>query len=126
MLRFLCICAGGALGTGARYLVALGATRWLGTAFPFGTLVVNLTGCFLISAIMRFSMASTTLGETTRLTLTVGFLGGLTTYSSFNYDTLALLQKSSPGVGLLNFVITAAGGLAMGAAGLWVGDRLAG
>lgn len=126
MLRFLCICAGGAAGTGARYLVALAATRWLGSAFPFGTLIVNLTGCFLISAIMHFSIASTALGETARLTLTVGFLGGLTTYSSFNYDTLSLLQKSAPGVGLLNFVVTAAGGLAMGAAGWWVGGRLAG
>jgi CrcB protein len=113
MVRFLWICFAGALGTGARYLVGLWAGRTLGTAFPYGTLVVNVVGCFLIAAIMEVAMSTDLVPPTLRLVLTTGFMGGLTTYSSFNYETTRYLQERAWGMGLLNFVVTTA--LCMGA-----------
>src|SRR5690348_10595853 len=102
MDRFLWICFAGALGTGTRYLVGLWAGRALGTAFPFATLIVNIVGCFLIAFVMQISLSTTLLSPTARLTLTTGFMGGLTTYSSFNFETTRLLQEGAWGTGLLN------------------------
>ena len=85
MQRLFWICLAGAAGTAARYLVGLWATRRFGPGFPYGTLVVNLVGCFLIAFVMNVAAAKAW-SETTRLAVTVGFLGGFTTYSSFNYE----------------------------------------
>src|ERR1043166_8421138 len=94
MERFFWICLAGGAGTGARYLVAVWAAQRLGPTFPYGTLIVNLAGCFLIAVLMdlgaRFGWA-----PMLRLALTVGFLGGLTTYSSFNYETTRLAQEGA-------------------------------
>ena len=105
MERFFWICLAGAAGTGARYLIALWAAQRLGSAFPYGTLLVNLVGCFAIAAVMH---AALTLGwpATTRSTVTIGFIGGLTTYSSFNYETMRLLEEGAPATAALNLVLT--------------------
>jgi CrcB protein len=106
MQRFLLICLAGALGTGVRYLVAMWAGRALGTAFPFGTLIVNVVGCFLMAIVMHVALETTYVSATARLTLSAGFLGGLTTYSSFNYETSKFIQERAWGPGLLNFAGT--------------------
>src|SRR6188472_2770610 len=105
MERLFWICLAGAAGTGARYLVAVWAAQRFGTAFPYGTLVVNLAGCFLIAVIMHTAFALSW-SPTVRSALTVGFVGGLTTYSSFNYETSSLLQAGSNGPALLNAFAT--------------------
>jgi CrcB protein len=117
MERFLWICFAGALGTGARYLIALWAAQRLGSAFPYGTLIVNFAGCFAIAALMH---AALTLGwpATTRAAVTVGFIGGLTTYSSFNYETMRLLEEGAPVTAAVNVVFTFMGGFAAGWLGL--------
>ena len=117
MERFLWICLAGALGTGARYLIALWAAQRLGSAFPHGTLIVNLIGCFAIAGLMH---AALTLGwpATTRATVTIGFIGGLTTYSSFNYETMRLLEEGAPAKAALNLVLTLLGGFMAGWLGL--------
>lgn len=125
MARFLWICFAGALGTGTRYLVALWAGKALGTAFPYGTLMVNLVGCFLIAAVMRFSLVTTVVPVTLRLALVTGFMGGLTTYSAFNYETTRLLQERAFGTAFLNFGITFIGCFVAGLLGLFVAERLA-
>lgn len=125
MARFLWICLAGALGTGARYLVALWAGKALGTAFPYGTLIVNVVGCFLIAAVMRFSLATTVVPVTLRLTLVTGFMGGLTTYSAFNYETTRLLEGRALGTAFLNLSSTLAGCFIAGLLGLYVASRLA-
>jgi fluoride exporter len=117
MERFLWICLAGAAGTGARYLIAVWAAQRLGSTFPYGTLVVNLIGCFAIAALMH---AALTLGwpATTRAAVTIGFIGGLTTYSSFNYETMRLVEEGAPMTAALNLALTVVGGFMAGWLGL--------
>ena len=118
MLRFLFICLGGAAGTGARYLFGRGAQRAFGLGFPYGTLGVNLIGSFLIMVIVQVIIAR---GETTpdlRLVLTTGVMGGFTTYSSFNYETVQFLRAGAVGLALLNVGVTLIGCLVAGGLGL--------
>ena len=117
MERFLWICLAGAAGTGTRYLIAVWAAQRLGSAFPYGTLLVNLFGCFAIAGLMH---AALTVGwpATTRAAVTIGFIGGLTTYSSFNYETMRLFEEGAPATAALNLALTLLGGLIAGWLGL--------
>jgi fluoride exporter len=117
MERFFWISLAGAAGTGARYLIAIWAARRLGSAFPYGTLIVNLVGCFAIAALMH---AALTLGwsPSVRAAVTIGFIGGLTTYSSFNYETMRLFEESAPATAMVNVALTMLGGLMAGWLGL--------
>ena len=117
MGRFLWICLAGALGSGARYLIAIWAAQRFGSAFPYGTLVVNLSGCFAIAALMH---AALTLGwpPTVRAAATIGFIGGFTTYSSFNYETMRLFEEGAPATAFVNLSVTVLGGFMAGWLGL--------
>jgi CrcB protein len=86
------IAAGGALGTLARYLCGVGAQRALGDSLPYGTLLVNVLGSFAIGYAMVHFSARGQLDSHVRVALTVGFLGGFTTYSSFAYETVTMLH----------------------------------
>jgi CrcB protein len=121
LIRFLCICAAGAAGTAVRYLLSSWLTRLAGPAFPWGTLAVNLIGSFLLGAIMEVVLATDLASPTVRLTLTTGLLGGFTTYSSFNYETVRFLQADNPTFAVLNIAATLLGCLTAGILGLWVG-----
>ena len=125
MERLFWICFGGALGTGARYLVALWAAERFGSAFPYGTLIVNLVGCFVIAALMQTALAFGW-SPVFRAALTIGFVGGLTTYSSFNYDTMGLLEEGALGMALLNVGLTLTGGVFAGWCGLIAARELLG
>jgi CrcB protein len=100
------ICLAGGLGTGTRYLVGVWASERYGTAFPYGTLIVNVAGCFLIAALMQTAINASTLSPTLKLVLATGFLGGLTTYSSFAFETVKLAQAGSRQAAVLNFGLT--------------------
>ena len=115
--RFLWICLGGAAGTGARYLLSGWAIQILGAGYPSGTLVVNLLGSFFIGAIMHVGLTTQLISPTLRLALATGVLGGFTTYSSFNYETLQLFQEGAWRMGLV-YVAALLGCLVAGAAGL--------
>jgi CrcB protein len=108
MARFLLVCLGGAIGSGARYLVALWSLAALGMAFPYGTLLVNVVGSFLICAVMHLAVTAQVLPPTLGLFLTTGVMGGFTTYSAFDYETFKYAQQG-----------------AYGLAGLYVGATLA-
>jgi CrcB protein len=116
-MRFLMICAGGAIGTGARYLAALWAASAFGIDFPVGTLIVNLAGSFLIAFIMHLSSATTFMSTDVRLMLTTGVMGGFTTYSTFNYETTSFFRAGAPATALANIAATLLGCLAAGMAG---------
>jgi CrcB protein len=125
MLRLGIVCLGGALGSGARYLVALGAGRWLGPGFPWGTLAVNTAGSFLITLLVHLSVATQAVSPELRLFLTTGVMGGLTTYSTFNHETLQYLRDGAWLLGGANLVVTVVACLAAGLLGLAAGRALA-
>ncbi len=125
MERFVWICLAGAAGTGARYLIAVWAAQRFGHAFPHGTLIANLLGCFAIAAIMHTAVALSW-PVTLRSAITIGFLGGLTTYSSFNYETTRLLEDGASVAAALNAVVTIAGSFAAGWLGLVCARELLG
>jgi len=106
MSRVLLVCLGGAIGTGARYLVQTWAVKALGPAFPFGTLIVNALGSFLICGLMQVSALTELIPSTLRIVLTVGVLGGFTTYSSFDYETFAFVKQGAWGLAALNVAST--------------------
>ena len=106
MARLMLVCLGGAIGSGLRYLVGGVALRWLGADFPYGTLIVNVVGSFLIGLIQEIAFTSTLIPESTRLFLTVGIMGGLTTYSSFSYETVRLMQTGAWGQVWINVLAT--------------------
>jgi CrcB protein len=122
MERFLLICFAGALGTGTRYLTTIWAAQRFGPAFPYGTLIVNLAGCFLIAFLLQLALAHGW-PVAVRGAVAIGFLGGLTTYSSFNYETMTLAQQGSTGMAALNLGATVLGGFVSGALGLFAGQR---
>jgi CrcB protein len=118
MSKLLIVCAGGALGSGARYLVGSWAGAAWGTGFPWGTLTVNLVGSFLISGIMYLGLEVGAIGPELRLFLAVGVMGGFTTYSSFNHETLALAQRGQWGLATAYVAATVLGAWVAGVAGL--------
>jgi CrcB protein len=125
MIRLLLIGLAGALGTLTRYGVGLWAGRALGTSFPYGTLIVNVVGCFLISVI-AYAAALQHISPTLRLTLATGFMGGLTTYSSFNLETTQFFQNRAWYAGFLNFGVTTMGCFIAGLLGFAVARRVLG
>jgi CrcB protein len=126
MTRVLLIGVAGALGTLSRYLIGQWAREVLGTAFPYGTLIVNVAGCFLIALVSELALSTQMISPTVRLTLMTGFLGGLTTYSSFNYETTNLLRERAWATGLANVGVTFALCFVAGLLGLALARRLVG
>jgi CrcB protein len=126
MARFLWICLGGAVGTGARYLLSGWVLRLAGPGFPYGTLAVNVIGSFLIGLVMQVSLSTELIPPTLRLTLTTGVMGGFTTYSAFNYETLQLVQEGSWPIAAANLGITVVSCLVAGVLGIFAGRVLAG
>jgi len=118
MVRFLWICLGGAVGTGARYLLSGWAAKRFGTAFPYGTLAVNVVGSFLIGAVMHAALTTSQLSPDARVVIAVGVLGGFTTYSGFNYETLQYFRDGTWLFAVLNVLVMVIACLAAGIAGL--------
>ena len=110
---------GGALGANARYLVGRLAVERFGGGFPYGTLVVNLTGCLLIGVAMAVLSERGITNQTWRLLLVVGILGGYTTFSSFAYESVTLLEQGRIARLATYLLLSNAGGLAACAAGLF-------
>lgn len=110
-MRVLLVLAGGALGSGARYLVALWTVERFGSSFPWGTLTVNVAGSFLIGLIATLADELGAIGPDTRVFLVIGVLGGFTTFSSFSLDTMRLAQQDDLVRAVWNIAVTLALGL---------------
>jgi CrcB protein len=126
MTRLLLVGLAGALGTLARYGIAVWAGKAIGAGFPYGTLIVNLVGCFLIAIVAYAATATTLVSPTLRVVLATGFMGGLTTYSSFNLETTRLLQERAWLAGLVNLGGTLGGCFVAGLLGFAVAQRVFG
>ena len=94
-------CAGGGL---TRYYLSGWVYGLLGRAFPYGTFAVNIIGAYLIGLIMELGLRSALLSDSLRIGLTVGFMGGLTTFSTFSYETFKLLEDGQFGVAFANVI----------------------
>ncbi|UFS71506.1 fluoride efflux transporter CrcB [Geomonas sp. RF6] len=106
MQQVLCIAALGAIGCLSRYFLSGWVYKICGNAFPYGTLVVNIVGAFLIGLIMEFSMRSALVPPVLRVAVTVGFLGGLTTFSTFSLESFRLLEEGQFVVAFFNMLLS--------------------
>ena len=114
----------GALGALARYGVSLAALRWFGEDFPYGTLGVNLAGCFLLGVLAELTMEDAGLAPQTRAILGTGFLGAFTTFSTFGVETYRAMQVGAWGVAASNVAINVVGGIVLVAAGVGLASAL--
>jgi crcB protein len=95
MLHVLLVAAGGAVGSVCRYLVGLATLRAFGSAFPSGTIVVNIAGSFAIGLLVEMVARRFNASSELRLLLVTGFLGGFTTFSAFSLDFIALYERGA-------------------------------
>jgi len=102
--------------TGQVYLTTLIADKY-GAHFPFGTLFVNVVGCFIIGFFMIWTTERTIVSPNLRILVTVGFLGGLTTFSSFGFETIQLLRAGN----VVNAFLNMAANLGTGFLAVWLG-----
>ncbi|WP_255489801.1 fluoride efflux transporter CrcB [Dysgonomonas sp. 25] len=117
-IKILLVGLGGGLGSILRFLTSTYINRWYIQAFPMGTFVVNIVGCFLIGLLM--AMAGKYLNEDLRLLLITGFCGGYTTFSTFSAENMFLLQNGN--YATLGLYILAS--VAVGLLAVWLGDAL--
>jgi CrcB protein len=94
MNKLLLVFIGGGIGAATRYGVTLASGKWFGTAFPWGTLIVNLGGCLMIGIILGLAEKTSLVEPSTRLFFVTGFLGGLTTFSSYAMESVLALRIS--------------------------------
>lgn len=93
MKVLLAIAAGGAAGAVGRYLVMILAGKALGTGFPYGTLIVNVAGCFFLGGLIETMALQWSVGEVQRAFLVIGVLGSFTTFSAFSMDFVYLMER---------------------------------
>ena len=121
MIQFLWIGLGGFLGANARYLLQQWAAQQWGAEFPYGTLLANVSGSFVIAFFLTLATGRLTVAPEVRLFVAVGFIGGFTTFSSFAYETVRLAGQSGMWLAALNFI----GNNLLGLIGVLLGMLLA-
>jgi fluoride exporter len=122
MDRFLMVLVGGGVGALARYILGAEIAARVGGRFPLGTLVINVTGSFLIGLLMTLFTERLQPHPNWRLLLVVGVLGGYTTFSTFEYETFRAVQDGGKWIGLLNVV----GSVVLGYIAVWIGAAIVG
>jgi CrcB protein len=125
-VSYFAVAAGGALGSVLRFWLANLVQQRAGTAFPLGTIAVNVAGSFLIGFLFCATLdgAKFAASANWRNFLMVGLLGGFTTFSAFSLQTLELLKAGSPGAALMNVLASVLLCLGACAVGWWIGGRL--
>ena len=101
-MNFILVFLGGGIGASARYWMQGAVHRMAGAGFPYGTLAVNVLGSLLIGVLLSLFEERFVVNSSLRVFLTIGILGGFTTFSSFSYETIALLRDGSFGLSLWN------------------------
>ncbi|MDO5039808.1 fluoride efflux transporter CrcB [Clostridium sp.] len=93
---------GGFIGAALRYLISINAAKIFGPNFPYGTLIANILGAIIIGLVMRLSLDTAIISPNIKLFLTTGMMGGLTTFSTFSYETVSMLNSGEYMLGVLN------------------------
>ena len=120
-MKYLLVLAGGAAGSLLRYVASTAIMSRYGRSFPLGTLIINVTGSFLIGLLMTLFTERYQPHTNLRLLLVVGFLGGYTTFSSFEWETYSAVRDGGFWIGLANVM----GSVGFGYLAVWVGALLA-
>ena len=123
-MKILLVLLGGSLGAVCRYGVGLAAARLYGEAFPWGTLCVNLVGCFLIGLAFALGVERNVLSPAFRLFFVTGFLGALTTFSTYALESVSFTRDGLVITSLWNLLANNVGGLLLVVAGMWAGRSL--
>ena len=121
MIKLLMIAAGGAIGALLRYGVSGSIQRIAGDTFPLGTLVVNVLGCFAIGMIGAAVAGPILVKEEHRVFLLIGLLGSFTTFSTFGWETIEMLQQKQ----MLRAAVYVLANNALALTGVWIGLKLA-
>lgn len=121
MQKYLLIALGGALGSMARYWVGATITNRVGTRFPFGTFVINVTACVIIGFSLTYLGRRVELSPAWRYLIPIGFVGAYSTFSTYEWETLAQLRAGAFAIAGLYAV----GSLIVGLAATWAGCALA-
>lgn len=116
-MQLILIALGGALGSLCRYGLSTTVQRFSSPFFPYGTFVVNVLGCLVFGIIIGAARQRFVLGPSERAFLLIGVLGGFTTFSTFTYETFALLQDGE----FVRALVNAGGQLICGLVALWAG-----
>lgn len=124
MDKVLWISIGAVLGANLRYWVGDWAAQRFGSGFPYGTLLINLSGSFLLGLIISMSMENFIIDPRLRLLLTIGFLGSYTTFSTYAYESIALISQGQWGLGLFNLLGSSLLGALFAILGIWLGKIL--
>ena len=120
MLKYSMIGLGGLIGAIGRYAVSGFVQRYFNSSFPAGTLAVNILGCFILGVVMHLIQHNGLFSDHTRMFITVGFLGAITTFSTFGHETLTLLDTGRFGLAILSV----AGNIVLGISAVWLGMTL--
>jgi fluoride exporter len=121
LVKYLLVLGGGGMGALVRFLTGTAITTRFGGSFPLGTLTINVSGSFLIGLLMTLLTERFRLDPNWRFLLVVGFLGGYTTFSSFEWETFTTVRDGSLTAGLLNVVLS----VILGYLAVWLGSSIA-
>ncbi len=120
MLKLLLVMAGGSLGAAGRYLISLGAVRFFGTGLSWGTFIANMLGCFMIGVTFALIDRLTLLTPAARLFFMTGFLGALTTFSTYALEVVESIRGGGFLIAALTFLANNIGGIVLVLAGMWL------
>ncbi len=119
LLKYVVVGIGGFAGAIARYALGSYIGSRFGIRFPYGTFIVNVSGCFLLGFVLAL-LARTAASQQWHYLIAIGFIGAYTTFSTFEYETLRALQDGQPMTGLLNVVLS----VVVGFVAVWAGSAL--
>jgi CrcB protein len=117
MMKYMMVGIGGGIGSVLRFWVSSYLGERIGTRFPFGTFAVNITGSFLIGLIVTLLASKANWDPNWRYLIPIGFIGGYTTFSAFEYETLRSMQDGRILVASLNVILS----VTLGFAAVWLG-----
>jgi len=122
MIKFVNLIIGGAVGTIARYLLAGVVYRTMGTSFPYGTLVVNVSGCFILGILASLADKKFILGPDARILLMIGFCGAFTTFSTLIFESDNLIRNGEALRAFINVFVSIVLGFILFRAGSLLGE----
>jgi CrcB protein len=123
--RYLFIMIGGALGSAARFWVGTTVAGRMGTRFPFGTLVINITACFILGLSLEILNHHADLSPSWRFLVPIGFVGAYSTFSTFEWETFSSLSQGTFWIAILYVVVSLVAGLIAVALGVALAKTVA-